>query len=100
VSDDSLRLVGIEDDVERAVIRPSGTRWVALSSTGAAGGEGSETAVEHGGGETRGDLALGLVDASVLALAKRLDEPKLATLDQRHFRVVRPSHVASLELRP
>jgi predicted nucleic acid-binding protein len=46
------------------------------------------------------DLALGVVDASVLALAERLDEPKLATLDQRHFRVVRPSHVASLELRP
>lgn len=46
------------------------------------------------------DLALGVVDASVLALAERLDEPKLATLDQRHFRAVRPSHVAALELRP
>ena len=46
------------------------------------------------------DLTLGVVDASVLALAERLNEPKLATLDQRHFGVVRPLHVASLELCP
>jgi predicted nucleic acid-binding protein len=31
------------------------------------------------------DLALGVVDASVVAL-ERLGEPKVATLDQRHFR--------------
>ena len=46
------------------------------------------------------DLALGVVDASVLALAERLEEPKLATLDQRHFRAVRPIHVAALEILP
>ena len=46
------------------------------------------------------DLALGVVDASVMALAERLDEPKVATLDQRHFRAVRPVHVVSLELLP
>lgn len=46
------------------------------------------------------DLALGIVDASVLALAERLDEPKLASLDQRHFRAVRPTHVAALDLLP
>jgi uncharacterized protein len=46
------------------------------------------------------DLALGVVDASVVALAERLDEPKVATLDQRHFRAVRPVHVAALELLP
>lgn len=46
------------------------------------------------------DLALGVVDASVFALVERFDEPKLATLDHRHFRVMRPSHVAALELRP
>jgi len=46
------------------------------------------------------DLALGVVDASVVALAERLDEPKVATLDQRHFRAVRPVHVVSLELLP
>ncbi len=46
------------------------------------------------------DLALGVVDASVVALAERLEEPKVASLDQRHFRAVRPAHVAALELLP
>ncbi len=46
------------------------------------------------------DLALGVVDASVVALAERLGEPKVATLDQRHFRAVRPAHVATFELQP
>lgn len=46
------------------------------------------------------DLGLGIVDASVIALAERLDEPKIATLDQRHFRAVRPANVAAFELLP
>ena len=46
------------------------------------------------------DLALGIVDASIVALAERLGEPKVATLDQRHFRAVRPAHVEALDLRP
>jgi len=46
------------------------------------------------------DLALGVVDASVVALAERLGESKVATLDQSHFRTVRPVHVDGLELRP
>ena len=46
------------------------------------------------------DLSLGVVDASVIALAERLGEPKVATLDQRHFRAVRPAHVAALRLVP
>lgn len=46
------------------------------------------------------DLALGVVDASVIALAERLGEPKVATLDQRHFRAVRPAHVAAFRLVP
>ena len=46
------------------------------------------------------DLALGIVDASVVALAERLGEPKVASLDQRHFRTVRPGHVETLEIRP
>ena len=45
-------------------------------------------------------LPLGLVDAMVLACVERLREPKLATLDQRHFSVVRPIHVAHLQLLP
>lgn len=46
------------------------------------------------------DLGIGIVDASIVALAERLAETKIATLDQRHFRVVRPTHVAAFELRP
>lgn len=46
------------------------------------------------------DLQLGTTDASVIALAERLDIVEIATIDQRHFRVVRPSHVHSLTLMP
>jgi uncharacterized protein len=46
------------------------------------------------------DLGLGVVDASVIALAERLGESAIATLDQRHFRAVRPAHVEALSLRP
>lgn len=46
------------------------------------------------------DLRLGVVDSSVLALAERLHEPKVATLDHRHFGTVRPAHVDALQLLP
>ena len=46
------------------------------------------------------DLRLGVVDATVVALAERLDEPKVATLDQRHFRAVRPRHLPAFTLLP
>jgi predicted nucleic acid-binding protein len=46
------------------------------------------------------DLRLGVVDASVLALVERLREPKVATLDHRHFATVRPAHVEALTLLP
>jgi predicted nucleic acid-binding protein len=45
-------------------------------------------------------LPLGLVDATVVAATEMLREPKLVTLDQRHFSVVRPAHVSSLTLLP
>jgi predicted nucleic acid-binding protein len=43
---------------------------------------------------------IGFVDAAVLAVVERLREPKLATLDRRHFGTVRPRHVDALELLP
>lgn len=46
------------------------------------------------------DLGVGFVDAAVLAIVERLREPKLATLDRRHFSVMRPRHVEALELLP
>ena len=46
------------------------------------------------------DLPLGFVDAAVLAIVERLKETKLATLDRRHFSIVRPRHVPALRLTP
>ena len=46
------------------------------------------------------DLPLGTVDASVVALAERLNVSTIATLDRRHFGVVRPAHVEAFELLP
>lgn len=46
------------------------------------------------------DLPLGFVDAAVLSIVERLGEAKLATLDHRHFAVVRPRHVPTLRLLP
>ncbi|HYA00895.1 MAG TPA: PIN domain-containing protein [Candidatus Binatia bacterium] len=47
-----------------------------------------------------GDLRLGFVDASIVALAERLGETRIATLDHRHFSVVRPRHCPHLTLLP
>ncbi|MGH2987877.1 MAG: type II toxin-antitoxin system VapC family toxin [Solirubrobacterales bacterium] len=46
------------------------------------------------------DLPLGTVDASVVAAAERLGITTIATLDRRHFGVVRPAHVEAFELVP
>jgi predicted nucleic acid-binding protein len=46
------------------------------------------------------DADIGFVDAAVLAIVERLDEPKLATLDRRHFGLLRPRHRESVELLP
>jgi uncharacterized protein len=46
------------------------------------------------------DLRLGVVDASVVALAERTGQTALATLDHRHFTVVRPRHVEAFTLLP
>ncbi|HYT29550.1 MAG TPA: PIN domain-containing protein [Actinomycetota bacterium] len=46
------------------------------------------------------DLALGIVDASVVALCERLGQTTIATLDRRHFGVVRPRHVEAFRLVP
>ncbi len=50
--------------------------------------------------EQYADFPLGGVDASVIALAERLDTPLVLTLDHRHFAAVRPTHCDSLQLLP
>ena len=46
------------------------------------------------------DVDIGFVDAAVLAIVERMNEPKLATLDRRHFGMLRPRHRESIELLP
>ncbi len=46
------------------------------------------------------DLDLGLVDASVIATAERLDATEVLTTDRRHFSAVRPQHVGAFRLSP
>ncbi|HEX5585645.1 MAG TPA: hypothetical protein VFX08_18380, partial [Gaiella sp.] len=46
------------------------------------------------------DFPLGGTDASVVALAERLDAVVVVTLDRRHFGSVRPRHREAFELLP
>jgi predicted nucleic acid-binding protein len=45
-------------------------------------------------------LPLGTVDASVVTTAERLGIGEIATVDRRHFTVVRPNHVDAFTLIP
>lgn len=46
------------------------------------------------------NLPLGTTDATIMALCERLDLREVATLDHRHFTVVRLRHVDALHLPP
>ena len=46
------------------------------------------------------NLRLGASDASVIAVAERLKIKQIATLNHRHFSVVRPAHGERFELLP
>jgi uncharacterized protein len=50
--------------------------------------------------EQYADLPLGIVDASVVALAERRDLDTIATLDHRHFATVKPLHITAFTLVP
>jgi predicted nucleic acid-binding protein len=50
--------------------------------------------------EKYADFPLGAVDASVIAIAERLGADAIATLDRRHFAVVRPKAPIYFELVP
>jgi uncharacterized protein len=49
---------------------------------------------------TYADLPLGAADASVIAVAERLGAREVATLDRRHFSVVRPRHAGWFAIVP
>jgi uncharacterized protein len=46
------------------------------------------------------DLPLGTVDASIIAACERLGARTIATLDRRHFSIVRPAHLPAFDLAP
>jgi predicted nucleic acid-binding protein len=50
--------------------------------------------------EQYGDLPLGTTDAAVVGIAERLGISEIATLDERHFRVVRPRHISAFTILP
>ena len=50
--------------------------------------------------EEYANFPLGGTDASVVALAERLDASIVVTLDRRHFAAVRPRHCDAFELVP
>jgi uncharacterized protein len=49
---------------------------------------------------TYADLRLAGTDASVITLAERRGTTRIATLNHRHFTVVRPHHADAFELLP
>ena len=50
--------------------------------------------------EKYADFPLGTVDASVVALAERMETDTVITLDRRHFAAVQPRHCRELRLLP
>ena len=46
------------------------------------------------------DFPLGGTDASVIALAERLDASSVVTLDRRHFAAVTPRHSTAFQSLP
>ena len=50
--------------------------------------------------DTYRDFPLGTTDASVIAIAERLNVTEVATLDRRHFPNVEPRHTEYLHLLP
>jgi uncharacterized protein len=81
--------------VEAEFLRSFATGFLALADLTVADLDRSADLVEQ-----YADLPLGTTDACLVTLAERLGIVELATLDRRHFSVVRPRHVARLELVP
>jgi predicted nucleic acid-binding protein len=46
------------------------------------------------------DFPPGTADASMIAVAERLGSSHVATIDHRHFRIVRSAHCAAFGLLP
>jgi len=49
---------------------------------------------------TYSDANIGMVDASLVAVAERLKVSKILTTDRRHFAMIKPKHCKSFQLLP
>lgn len=85
--------LGVVEDV--AFLRSLGEGAVAIESTTTADRDRAADLIEQ-----YASLRLGYVDAVTIAMSERLRDPRIATLDRRHFTVVRPSHVDAFEIVP
>ncbi|MCL4870931.1 MAG: PIN domain-containing protein [Anaerolineae bacterium] len=50
--------------------------------------------------EQYADARLDFVDATLVAIAERLNVNRLLSLDQRHYRIIRPIHCSAFEILP
>ena len=50
--------------------------------------------------EQYASFPLGATDASIVALAERLDTDRIITLDRRHFAAIKPRHCPAFQLFP
>ena len=94
-------------EVGYLIARGAGARAEAVFLRSMAAGDFMSEALESGDYvraadlvEQYADLPLGTTDAAVIAVAERLGVLEIATLDRRHFTVVRPRQLSSLTLLP
>jgi uncharacterized protein len=92
---DYLLLVRSGVSVELDFLREIGTGVFELASFGR-----DDLARAIGVIERYRDLSIGLADASLVVLAERYATTRLLTLDERHFRVIRPLHARAFALLP
>ena len=46
------------------------------------------------------DSRIDFVDCVITAMAERLNISRILTVDQRHFRLLRPSHIPAFDILP
>jgi uncharacterized protein len=92
---DYLLLAHAGVSVELDFLREIGTGVFELASFGR-----DDLARAIGVIERYRDLRIGVADASLVVLAERYATTRLLTLDERHFRVIRPPHARAFALLP
>lgn len=87
-----LRRFGV--DVELAFLEAVDSAFVVEPSTRGDRDRARELCVQYR------DAQIGFTDALIIAIAERLGERVIATLDRRPFAMVRPKHVEAFEVIP